>query len=314
MTQYVGIDVSKALLDVYLLPEETARQFPRDEAGLIALSGWLGSLELGAVVMEASGGYEQSVVAVLAASGLPGIVVNARQVRDFARALGVLAKTDRIDARVIAQFAQAVKPQVRALKSEDLQELEALVARRRQLLEMLTAEQNRLALARHTRVKRDLKTTVEWLERRLAGIDSELGRRIRESAVWREKEDLLKSVPGIGPVNTRTLMASLPELGTLNRHGISALVGVCPFNCDSGTLRGKRRIWGGRATVRSVLYMATMTATRCNAVIRAFYQRLVHAGKPKKVALVACMRKLLTILNAMLRDHKPWNESLVKTA
>ena len=264
--------------------------------------------------MEASGGYEQSVVAALAAAGLPVVVVNARQVRDFARALGILAKTDRIDARVIAQFAQVVKPEVRVLKSAYLQELEALVARRRQLLEMLTAERNRLALARHTRVKRDLKTTVEWLERRLAGIDRELGQRIRESAVWREKEDLLKSVPGIGPVNTRTLMASLPELGTLNRHGISALVGVCPFNCDSGTLRGKRRIWGGRAPVRSALYMATVTATRCNAAIRAFYQRLVHAGKPKKVALVACMRKLLTILNAMLRDHKPWNESLIKTA
>ena len=289
-------------------------QFPRDEAGLRALSEWLGSLELGTVVMEASGGYEQSVVAALAAAGLPVVVVNARQVRDFARALGILAKTDRIDARVIAQFAQVVNPEVRVLKSADLQELEALVARRRQLLEMLTAERNRLALARHTRVKRDLKTTVEWLERRLAGIDRELGQRIRESAVWREKEDLLKSVPGIGPVNTRTLMASLPELGTLNRHGISALVGVCPFNCDSGTLRGKRRIWGGRAPVRSALYMATVTATRCNAAIRAFYQRLVHAGKPKKVALVACMRKLLTILNAMLRDHKPWNESLIKTA
>jgi transposase len=254
------------------------------------------------------------VVAALAAGGLPVVVSNPRQIRSFARALGILAKTDRIDAQVIARFAESVKPEVRELKSEDLRELEALVARRRQLLEMLTAERNRLSQARHVSVKRDLKTTIAWLERRLDGIDSDLGRRIRASSVWREKEDLMRSVPGIGPVSTRTLISGLPELGTLNRHRISALVGVCPFNCDSGTLRGKRHIWGGRAAIRSVLYMAAVTASRCNPVIRVFYQRLVQTGKPKKVALVACMRKLLTILNPILRDHKPWHEPFVQTA
>jgi transposase len=314
MTQYAGIDVSKATLDVCLMPAGTERQFPRDEAGFKALTAWLQEMPLGSVVMEASGGYEQAVVAALAAGGLPVVVSNPRQIRSFARALGILAKTDRIDAQVIAKFAETVKPEIRELKSEDLRELEALVARRRQLLEMLTAERNRQGLARHASVKRDLKTTISWLERRLAGIDADLGRRIRASSIWREKEDLLISAPGIGPVSTQTLISGLPELGTLNRRRISALVGVCPFNCDSGTLRGKRRIWGGRAAIRSVLYMAAVTAARCNPVIRVFYQRLVQAGKPKKVALVACMRKLLTILNAMLRDQKPWNESLVKTA
>lgn len=314
MSEYIGIDVSKQALDVHALPSDSRQHFAHDEAGVQALVSWLKGAPVAMVVMEASGGYEQTVVAALVAGEVPVVVVNARQVRAFARALGLLAKTDRIDARVIAQFAQTVNPERRALKSEDTQELEALLARRGQLVAMLTAEKNRLGRARHARVKRDLRTTIAWLERRLRAIEDELGKRIRQSSVWRKNDDLLRSVPGIGPVNALTLVVDLPELGTLNRRRISALVGVCPYNCDSGSWRGKRRIWGGRAAVRTALYMAALTASRCNAVIRNFYQRLRQAGKPKKVALVACMRKLLTIVNAMLRDHRRWNEAFFKTA
>jgi transposase len=259
------------------------------------------------VVLEATGGIEMPVAATLAVAGIPIAVVNPRQVRDFARATGRLAKTDSIDAKVLALFAAAVRPQVRPLPDANEQELGDILSRRRQLVEMITAEKNRLRSARSKAVRTHIQAHITWLETELANIDSDLKRIIRESPVWREKDDLLKSVPGVGPVLSTTLLADLPELGTLNRRQIASLVGVAPFNRDSGKLRGKRMIWGGRAAVRTVLYMSTLVATRRNPVIRVFYQRLCAAGKAKKVALTACMRKLLTILNAMLKHGTPWH-------
>ena len=236
-------------------------------------------------------------------------VVNPRQVRAFARATGRLAKTDRIDAGVLAQFAQAIRPALRPLKDEATQELEALVTRRRQLVAMLSTEKNRLHGVSKA-LRRDLKAHIQWLERRIRDTDNRLKLRVKDSEVWRVNDDLLRSVPGVGPVSAFTLMASLPELGSLSRRQIAALVGVAPFNRDSGTLRGTRTVWGGRAQVRAVLYMAAVSAMRCNPVIRAFYRRLTNAGKPNKVALTACMRKLLIILNAIVRTQTPWQPDL----
>ena len=236
---------------------------------------------------------------------LPAAVINPRQARDFAKALGRLAKTDALDAEALARFGQAIRPEPRPWKDEEAQALTALIQRRRQVVAMLTAEKNRLASA-HCHVRPDIQATIDWLEQRLKTLDGDLQRRLRDSPIWREQDDLLRSVPGIGPVTTTTLLAALPELGTLNRRQIGALVGVCPSNRDSGQCRGRRMIFGGRAGVRAVLYMAVVAASRCNPVIKAFYQRLRAAGKPAKVALTACMRKLLTILNAMLKTKTPW--------
>lgn len=307
---YVGIDVSKERLDVALRPAAEAWQVANDAAGIADVCARLTQSAPALIVLEATGGYESAAVAALGAAGLPVVVVNPRQVRDFAKAVGKLAKTDRIDAQVLALFAERVRPEIRSLTSEAAQELEDLLSRRRQILEMLQAERNRLEHARGT-VRRDVIEHTRYLERRLVRVDSDLDQRIRESPVWRAKEDLLRSVPGVGPVLSRTLIAELPELGRLSRQEIAALVGVAPLNRDSGRMRGRRSTWGGRARIRAVLYMAAVVASRRNAAIQTFYLRLRATGKPGKVALVACMRKLLVILNSMVRNNRPWNPDLL---
>jgi len=303
--RWAGIDVAKAHLDVATWPAVDRWRVARDDAGLVALTAWLRARAPRLIVLEATGGLEVPVVTALVEAGLPVAVINPRQARDFAKATGRLAKTDALDAAVLAHFGHAIRPEPRPWKDAEAQALTAVIQRRRQVVEMLTAEKNRLASA-HPQVKPDLEATVAWLGQRLKDHDRDLQQRLRASPVWRERDDLLRGVPGIGPVTAATLLAALPELGTLNRRQISALVGVCPFNRDSGQSRGRRMIFGGRAGVRAVLYMATVTASRCNPVIKAFYQRLRQAGKPAKVALTACMRKLLTILNAMLKAKTPW--------
>jgi len=302
---FVGIDVSKAQLDMALRPEGRFSA-SNDEAGFAQILERLKAAPPTLVVLEATGGLEIPITGVLAAAGVPVVVVNPRQVRDFAKATGKLAKTDALDAQVLAHFAEVLRPALRPLP--DAQALAALLARRRQLVEMLTAEKNRLSSA-HTPVRKSLRTHIVWLERELSHTDRDLAHAIRESPVWREKDDLLQSVPGIGPVGTSTLLANLPELGTLTGKQIAALVGVAPLNRDSGTWRGKRTVWGGRAQVRAILYMSALTATRFNPVIRVFYQRLCAAGKAKKVALTACMRKLLIILNAMMKHRTRWAQT-----
>ncbi|MGH7146352.1 MAG: IS110 family transposase [Nitrospiraceae bacterium] len=309
---FVGIDVSKAQLDVAIRPEGQCAA-PNDEAGIAQVVAHLTRVTPTLVVLEATGGLEIPLVGALAAAGVPVVVVNPRHVRDFARAAGRLAKTDALDAQVLAQFAEVMRPAVRPLPDAQTQALAALLTRRRQLVEMLTAEKNRLASARPP-VRTSLRTHIAWLERELAHTDRDLAHAIRESPVWREKDKLVRSVPGVGPVLTATLLAELPELGTLTGKQIAALVGVAPLNRDSGTLRGRRTVWGGRAQVRAVLYMGAIVAARFNPVIRAFYQRLCAAGKAKKVALTACMRKLLTILNAMLKHRTPWRTELAPCA
>ncbi len=309
MTQpliFVGIDVSKAQLDVAQRP---AGRFmvPNTEAGFTQLIAQLAANPPTLIVLEATGGVELPLTGALAAAGLPVVVVNPRQIRDFAKATGQLAKTDALDAQVLAHFADVVRPTPRPLPDVETQELAALVTRRRQLIEMLTAEKNRVASARAV-VRKQLRAHITWLERALDQADTDWAEAIRQSPLWREKEELLRSVPGIGPVLTTTLLANLPELGTLTHKQIAALVGVAPLNRDSGTLRGKRTVWGGRAQVRAALYMAAIVAARFNPVIRVFYQRLCAAGKAKKVAFVACMRKLLTIVNAMLKHRTPWRQ------
>lgn len=301
---FVGIDVSKAQLDVALHLGDRF-SVPNDETGLTSVVERLGACRPALIVLEATGGLEVPLTGALAAARLPVVVVNPRHVRDFAKAAEKLAKTDALDAQILAQFAEALRPAPRPLPDEQTQALAAVLTRRRQLVEMLTAEKNRLRLAPPP-VRKSLRTHIAWLERELGQTDTDLAQAIRESPVWRAKDDLLRSVPGVGPVLTTTLLVNLPELGTLTAKQIAALVGVAPLNRDSGTLRGKRTVWGGRAQVRTTLYMATIVAARFNPVIRAFYQRLRVAGKAKKVALTACMRKLLIILNAMLKHRTPW--------
>jgi transposase len=302
---FVGVDVAKRELEIVERPSGVRWTARNDVAGIAGLVERLREAAVTLIVLEPTGGYEMPVVAALSAARLPVVVVNARQVRDFARGTGKLAKTDAIDAAVLAHFAEAVRPAVRALPDALTQTLQSWVARRRQLLEMLGAEEHRLAMAAPP-LRRQLQQHIEWLRAQLRDVDAELSRLTRNSPVWREQEDLLRSVPGVGPVLARTLLADLPELGRLSRKQIAALVGVAPLNRDSGLLRGYRAIWGGRAPVRAVLYMATVAAVRCNPIIAAFYARLCAAGKPKKVALVACMRKLLTILNAMMSRRASW--------
>ena len=301
----VGIDVSKATLDLAVRPSGERWTLANDEAAIQALVHDLRPRAPNLIVLEATGGFEHAVVAALAAARLPVVVANPRQVRDFARATGQLAKTDAIDAQVLALFAERVRPEPRPLPDEAAQALDALLTRRRQLLDMLVAEKNRLGFARPV-VRRGITQHIRWLERRLGDVDHELGEMIEHSPVWRAKDDLLRSVPGVGPVLSRTLVGELPELGRLSRKQIAALVGVAPLARDSGTLRGKRVVWGGRAPIRTVLYMSTLAAVRCNPVIRAFYRHLRATGKPAKVALTACMRKLLVILNAMVRSNTHW--------
>jgi len=308
----VGIDVSKGLLDVAVLPEGEAWSATNDEEGITQVVKRLKSLRPRLVVLEATGGMETAFVGAAATARLPVVVVNPRQVRDFAKSVGALAKTDAIDARVLARFAEAVRPEVRPLKDKEASQLSALIARRRQLVEMLTSEKNRLGSAPEA-IHPSLEEHIEWLEQRLTDINGKLRKAIKKSPVWRAKEQLLRTAPGVGAVLSATLVAGLPELGALNRKRIAALVGVAPFNRDSGKYRGKRCIWGGRGSIRAVLYMATLAATRFNPAIRAFYLRLCAAGKEKKVALTACMRKLLTILNAMAKTRTPWQPRCEQT-
>jgi len=302
---FVGIDVSKTQLDMALRPSGAPRSFPNDDTGIKALVEQLCVVKPGLIVLEATGGIERAVVRALVAAELPVTVANPRQVRDFAKATGQLAKTDVLDAQILARFAEAVRPVVRPLPDDMTLELRALLTRRRQITAMLTAEKNRLSRAPH-RVQKRIAAHIRWLHAELERANEDLDQTIRQSPIWRAQEDLLTSVPGIGPVVSRTLLAGLPELGRLNRKQIAALVGVAPLNWDSGTLRGRRAIWGGRAHGRTALYMAALTASRRNPVIRQFYRRLRAAGKAPNVALVACMRKLLVILNAILRHRVPW--------
>jgi len=310
---FVGIDVAKAQLDIALRPTGERWTVPNDEASIAELVQHLQVVHPTLIVLEATGGFQRTVVTALATASLPVVVVNPRQVRDFAKATGQLAKTDALDARALAHFAAAVRPQVRPLPDAHSEALRALLARRRQLVAMRTAELNRLATAPPA-VQADIEAHIAWLDERLAVLDDTLDTALRASPVWRERETLYRSVPGIGPVSARTLLLALPELGTLSRQRLAALAGVAPFNRDSGTLRGHRTIWGGRAPLRATLYMATLVAVRHNPVLKTFYERLLAAGKAKKVALVACMRKLLTILNAMAKHQTPWQPQEVVIA
>jgi transposase len=310
---FIGIDVSKAQLDVFVRPMASRESVANEEAEIKSWIERVREVNPALIVLEATGGVERAVTRALASAELPVVVVNPRQVRDFAKATGQLAKTDTIDAEVLARFGEAVRPALRPLPDEVTLELRALIARRRQITEMIVAETNRLRGAAKAVSKR-IKAHLHWLEAELKRADKDLDQSIRQSPIWRENEDLLRSLPGIGPVISRTLLAELPELGKLNRKQISALVGIAPLNRDSGTMRGRRTIWGGRATVRASLYMAALVASKRNAVIRTFYRRLRNAGKAPKVALVACMRKLLTILNAMVKHKTRWSEINLQTS
>jgi len=312
--QFIGIDVAKAQLEFACRPSGETGTVRNTEEGIRELVARCQALTPTLLVLEATGGYEAAVVAALATAGFPVVVANPRQVRDFAKATGQLAKTDALDAHVLALFAERVRPAPRPLPDDAVQALDALLTRRRQLVEMLTAERNRLLVARPT-VRPDLQQHIRYLERRLRAADDDLHTAVKASPLWRVKDDLLQSVPGVGRVVSLTLLAELPELGRLSHKEIAALVGVAPLNRDSGTLRGKRLIYGGRAPVRAALYMAALVASKCNPVIHGFYQRLRAAGKPAKVALTACMRKLLTILNAIARSGTPWQSErlLVRT-
>lgn len=307
---FVGVDVAKAELVVSVLPSGERFTVTNDDRGVRTLLERLRVEVPTLIVLEATGGYELMAVAALAGAPLPVVVVTPRQVRNFAKATGPLAKTDRSDADILARFADVVRPDVRALPDAQAHELDALLTRRRQLLEMLQAERNRVGQvfgSGKKLVRQSLKTHIAFLERELRLTDTDLGEMVKASPAWRERDELLRSVPGVGPVMSRTLLADLPELGPLSRRAIAKLVGVAPLSRDSGTMRGRRFVQGGRATVRGVLYLAALVATKRNAVIRAFYLRWLATGKPKKLALVACMRKLLTILNTMVRTNTTWN-------
>lgn len=302
---FIGIDVSKGQLDVAERPSGRSWELANDEDGISRLVELAAEVSPTLVVVEASGGYQTAAVAEMVAKRIPVAVVNPRHVRAFANALGLLAKTDAIDARVLAHFGEAVRPEVRPMVDEETVALDGLVARRRQLIGMLVAETNRLGQSLPS-LRSGIKKHIKWLQGQIKAVDHDLDDTIRRSSVWREKEDLLRSVPGVGRVLSMTLLAQLPELGALNRKQIAALAGVAPFNHDSGTMKGKRRVWGGRSSVRASLYMAALAAVRFNPWLGAFYKRLLAAGKAKKLALTACMRKLLTLLNAMVKSRRPW--------
>lgn len=305
--KFVGIDVSKSTLDVCIEPAVQTLHIVYDDAGIKQLAGRLKEVSPTLIVIEATGGLEVRIATELASVGLPVAVINPRQARDFAKATGQLAKTDQVDAAVLAAFAKAIRPQARALKDEDTRALNDMVNRRRQLIGIRVQETLRLGTAASKPVQKDLNKHIAWLDKRIAGIDTDLTKRLRGSEAWRARDDLLRGIPGVGAVTTLTMLAKCPELGTLNRREIAALTGVAPLANDSGKHRGKRFIWGGRADVRAVLYMAAISAIRCNDTIKAFAERLKKAGKPPKVVIVACMRKLLTIMNSMLKNNTPWN-------
>ena len=310
---YVGVDVAKAQVDVAVRPTGQTWTITYDDAGIQELVSQLKTLEPALVLLEATGGLELPMVVALATAALPVVVVNPRQVRDFAKATGTLAKTDTLDAAVLAHFADAIRPDVRPLRDAETQVLASLVARRHQVVAMLVSEKNRLRRA-ISAVRPRVEAHIAWLEQELEDLDQGLRQTLRQSPLWREKDDLLRTVPGVGEQLSLTLLAYLPELGTLDRRQVAALVGVAPFNRDSGTLRGKRTVWGGRARIRAVLYMGALVASQYNPVIRDFYRRLLAAGKPKKLALTACMRKLLVILNSMLKHRSPWRDLTQKVA
>lgn len=305
---WIGIDVSSSSLDVAIRPTGDFWSAANTEAGVQEAVAKIQSLSPEMIVVEATGGIEALIVTALASARLPVVVVNPRQVRDFAKATGTLAKTDKLDANIIAHFGEAVRPDIRPIKDDDLQGLTDIITRRRQIIDMLTAEKNRLKRSSR-QVSKDIKAHIAWLEKHLDKTDVELHKRIKENPLWRRQDEICRSIPGVGQILSMSLLANLPELGQVSSRQISALVGVAPFNHDSGKYRGRRIIWGGRANVRSVLYMATMTAVRFNPSLKTFYERLVNAGKKPKVALTACMRKLLIILNAMVRDCVKWQEN-----
>lgn len=305
-SQFAGIDVSKDGLDAAVSSSGTVRRFPNSQEGVDQLIAFLGEQPPALAVLEATGGYEMVAALALSVAGIPVAIVNPRQVRDFAKATGVLAKTDAIDARVLASFAERVRSEPRLLADEQQRDFAELAARRRQLVGLLVAENNRLASARAEVVRKSIKAHVVFLEKQLGRVEEEIGSAIRDSPLWREKDELLQSVPGVGPAVSRTLLAELPELGSLGRGEIAALAGLAPYNNDSGRFRGRKTIRGGRAPVRSALYMAALVASRYNATFREFYQRLLERGKAKKLALAAVARKLLVTLNAILRDKTPW--------
>jgi transposase len=307
---FVGIDVSKATLDIHVLPSAEAWTTGNEADAIGDLVTRLRSLHPTLIALEATGGLERRLLAALLAAGLPAVAMNPRQVRDFAKGMGILAKTDAIDARALAVFAEKVRPQVRPLPDAQTQELEALMVRRRQVIGMLTAEKNRLASAPPSkRVMRAIRKTIACLERQLEDFDKDIDNAVRQSPAWRDKDEILRSVPGVGPVLSRTLLGHVPEFGTLRRQKMATLIGVAPLNCDSGKYRGQRHCWGGRTEVRNVLYMATLAAIRFNPVIRSFFER-ISPRKLRKVAIVACMHKLLTILNAMVRSNSRWSPAL----
>lgn len=305
--KFVGIDVSKSTLDVCIEPAAQTLHVAYDEAGVRQVVSRLKEASPTLIVIEATGGLEVRIATELASLGLPVAVINPRQARDFAKATGQLVKTDQVDAAVLAAFAKAIRPQVRPLKDADTRALDDMVSRRRQLIDIRVQETLRLGTATSKPMQKSLNKHIAWLDKQITGFDNDLAKRLRESDVWRAKDDLLRGIPGVGAVTTRTMLAKCPELGTLNRREIAALAGVAPLANDSGKHRGKRFVWGGRADVRAVLYMATISAIRCNGPIRAFAERLRKAGKPPKVVIVACMRKLLTIMNSMLKNNAPWN-------
>ncbi len=304
----IGIDVSKATLDLDAYPITQPASYSNDVRGRTQLTKYLKHLQPTLIVMEATGGLESPIAAELASAGLAVAVINPRQARDFAKALGVLAKTDQVDAQVLARFAEAIKPEVRPLKSGDMMALTSILTRRSQIVEMITAERNRQAQVTG-KITKQIAQHLIWLSKRLNEADDDLDDAIRQSPLWQAKAELITSIPGVGRVTATSILATLPELGRLDRREISALVGVCPFNRDSGKHKGRRAIWGGRANIRAVLYMAALVASRHNPIIKTFYQKLLAAGKMKKVALVACMRKLLVILNAMVKANTPWREA-----
>jgi len=309
LAKYVGIDVSKGRLDVAIGAQGEYWDVGNDEKGIVKLVERLKEVQPTLIVLESTGGLEVLVMTELYAAGLAFALVNPGRVREFAKSMGLLAKTDKLDARLLARFAEAVKPSITRLPNEQEQHLSGLVTRRRQLLEMLVAEQNRLNTVRLS-LKGKLEEHIRWLQEALAKLDQEIQEYVRQSELWQEKTELMRSVPGVGPVTSSTLLAELPELGKLDRKKIAALVGVAPFNDDSGHRRGKRRVKGGRSSVRNVLYMAALSASKYNPVLRSFYQAMIKRGKEKKVALTACMRKLLTFLNAIIRDSAPWKPGL----
>lgn len=305
---FIGIDVSKNQLDVGERPNQDTWSIANNEQGISALVDRIASLNPVLIVMEATGGLEIPLTSALVAKELPVVVVNPRQVRDFAKATGKLAKTDAIDALVLAHFAEAVRPEIRSNRDIKSQQLAAMVTRRRQLIQMITAEKNRLSQAPKW-IRKDIKSNIESLKKRLKKIDNDLSKTLKSSSVWCEKDDIIRSIPGAGPVLSVSLLAGIPELGNLNRRQVAALIGVAPLNRDSGMFKGKRMIWGGRAQVRNVLYMAALAATRFNPIIKSFYERLIDQKKKPKVAITACMRKLLTIINAMIKNNTAWNQN-----